>query len=301
MAVRTPVMLITGALGSGKTTLLRRILENPPRRTAVLMNEFGEIGIDGRVIQGKNVRVVELAGGCVCCSLAGEFEAAVREILELARPELIVVEATGVAEADALAFEVEESLPEVRLDSVVCVVDAYLGTRHPRIGYTTRNHIAAANIVLVNKVDLIATDEIRAVEGRVREFNATAPLFRTVGCDVDMEVLLGTGLSRKAELLPAHGDAPFDSFSWSSRAVLDAVRFRAVASSLPEEVIRAKGFVRFAEGSFLFNYVVGRSDFEAFEAGATELVFIGRGLKSIRDSVEAALKACETSPEEAVA
>lgn len=292
MVPRTPVMLITGALGSGKTTLLRRILEQPSRRIAVLMNEFGEIGIDGRVIEGKNVRIVELSGGCVCCSMAGELEVAVREILELARPDFIVVEATGVAEADALVYEVEDNLPELRLDSVVCIVDAHLGTRHPHVGRIGRAQLEAADVVLVNKVDLITTDELRAIESRVRKINASAPLFRTVGCDVDTELLLGTGVGDKGGT-GRHGDPPYESIAWATDGILDAERFRTLMAGLPAEFYRAKGFVRFAEETVLFNYVVGRPDYEPFDAGTTELVFIGRGVTEFKASLVAALKACE--------
>src|ERR1700731_4252753 len=111
MPTRTPITIITGPLGSGKTTLLRRLLDSVSRKMAVVMNEFGEIAIDSKVIEGKNVRLVELAGGCVCCSLIGEFEAAVNEIIEIAAPSNIVLETTGVAEPEALVFDIEERLP----------------------------------------------------------------------------------------------------------------------------------------------------------------------------------------------
>ena len=112
--MNTPMILISGALGSGKTTLLRCLVEQADRKIAILMNEFGEVAIDSRVIQGKHIQMTELAGGCVCCSLMGEFEAAVREIVETVHPELIVVETTGVAEPDAVIFDVEDSLPDIR-------------------------------------------------------------------------------------------------------------------------------------------------------------------------------------------
>jgi len=90
-------MLITGSLGSGKTTLVRQILKKAVHRIAVLMNEFGEIAIDSKIIKGANIDIIELAGGCVCCSMTGEFEAAVREIIENIRPDFIIVEATEQA------------------------------------------------------------------------------------------------------------------------------------------------------------------------------------------------------------
>src|SRR3989440_10799740 len=113
--LRTPITLITGPLGSGKTTLLRQILETHLAKIAIVMNEFGEIAIDTKVVEGKNVRIAELGGGCVCCSLLGEFEAAVDEIIEKIDPAIIVVETTGLAAAEAPVFNIQEALPRSRL------------------------------------------------------------------------------------------------------------------------------------------------------------------------------------------
>src|SRR5438876_439898 len=111
---RATITLVTGPLGSAKTTLLRHILATRPAKIAIVMNEFGEIAIDTKVIEGKNVRIAELGGGCVCCSLLGEFEAAVKEIIEKIDPDVIVVDTTGVAEPEALAFNIQEALPQCR-------------------------------------------------------------------------------------------------------------------------------------------------------------------------------------------
>src|ERR671923_948046 len=104
MPRRTPLTVITGPLGSGKTTLLRHIVATVPTKLAILMNEFGDIAIDSKIIAGKNIRMAELGGGCVCCSLLGEFEAAVHEIIDKSAPERIVVETTGLAGPEALVF-----------------------------------------------------------------------------------------------------------------------------------------------------------------------------------------------------
>lgn len=294
MEQKTPVMLVTGGLGSGKTTLVRRILDKATLRLAVLMNEFGEIAIDSQVIRGRNIDIVELAGGCVCCSMTGEFEAAVREIVDAFHPEFLVVEATGVAESDALAYEIEDNLPEVRLDSVVYVADAYLSARHPRVGYSQRVQIASADIVLINKIDLLATDEVKEVEEQVRKYNNRAVFFKTVGCDVDAESLFGVvSRAERPRALTLHGEAEFQSFAWSSGKMLDRQRFESLLDRLPEQVFRAKGFVRFSEGSLLFNYVAGRADFEDFESDSTRLVFIGRTLDDVRPRVVELLRSCE--------
>jgi len=289
---KTPLMLVTGGLGSGKTTLVRRILDNASCRIAVLMNEFGEIAIDSEVIAGENVNIIELAGGCVCCSMTGEFEAAVKEIIEKIKPDLILVEATGVAESDALTYEVED-LPDVRLDSVLCVIDAFADARFPSIGYASRTQIAAADIILINKIDLVSADEALAVESRVRKYNSHAILLKTTGCEVGTEILFGTNIGPRPRHYVTAGETAFESFSWQSDKKLDSGRFEEFARDLPPRVFRSKGFVILDNGGRLFNFVAGRFDFEDFPAQSNRLVFIGKDLDALRDEIFEKLRACE--------
>ena len=151
MKQKVPVSVITGYLGSGKTTLLKRIL-NTKRKIAVLMNEFGEIGIDAVVVKGKDIDLIELEGGCVCCSLTGEFEAAIKEILKRVKPDVIVVETTGVAEPDAIALDLEE-IKGVRLEGIITIVDAFETSRFPSLGHTGKMQIQMADVLILNKVD----------------------------------------------------------------------------------------------------------------------------------------------------
>ncbi len=293
MAERTPMALITGSLGSGKTTLLRRVLEESDRRVAVVMNEFGEIAMDSQVIRGENVEIVELAGGCACCALAGEFEAAVDEIIEKVSPEFIVVEATGVAEADSLTYTVEDSLPQVRLDSIVCIVDAWMNSRHPSVGYAARTQLEEADVVVINKTDLVGEEEVEEVEAQVRKHNDRAVFLRAVKCDIDPDVLFGPAVEKRGAPAQRHGDVGFESFTFTGDGPLDRGRFEKLADDLPPSVYRAKGFVRFTDGGCLFNYVAGRTDLEDFPAGKTQLVFIGPGVEEIRDELVERLRNCE--------
>ncbi len=292
MEPRTPISLITGSLGSGKTTLLKGIIDITDRRLAILMNEFGEIAIDSRIIQGENVRVVELAGGCVCCELTGELEAAVAEIIETIHPEQIIVEATGVAEADALVYEVEDNLPQVRLDSAICIVDAYASIKYPHVGYTARTQVEAADIIMINKIDLVSTADLQEVEAQVRKYNEGAVLFRTVHCQVDANLLLGLDVEKHVVPVAHHGKAEFQSFTFTTNRPLERDKFEQVISDLPESVYRAKGFVCLEEGTYLFNYVLGRAELEAFEADRSQLVFIGRDLDEVQEDILSQLRDC---------
>ncbi|HKS03868.1 MAG TPA: GTP-binding protein [Chthoniobacterales bacterium] len=293
MTPRIPITLITGPLGSGKTTLLRHILATEPGKIAIVMNEFGEIAIDTKVIEGETVRIAELGGGCVCCSLIGEFESAVSEIIEKIAPERIVVETTGLAEPEALVFNIQEALPQCRLDGVISVIDADMLIRFPEIGHTTRLQIEGADILLLNKIDLIEPSQIEPLEFKLREINPAAAIIRAQRCRIDPELLFGFGRERKIAV-PEHQHHPeCESFAFTSSEIFSRDCFEAFVNSLSASVVRAKGFIRFAEASQLFNFVAGRWELEPFEAARTEVVFIGKQIAPEREAIVRALKECE--------
>lgn len=297
----TPITLITGPLGSGKTTLLRYIVETTDQRIAILMNEFGEIAIDSRVVEGRNIRVAELAGGCVCCSLIGEFEAAVVEMIETVAPELIVVETTGVAEPDALIINLQDSLPQVRLDGVITMADADGMLQFPQLGHITRMQIEAADLILLNKIDLVSTLDLGRVAARLREANDAATILPVERGRIDPELLFGLG---RAEAIGRHVRGPrrvvrvhqpeFESIAYETTKLLGRRAFEEFVETLDRGVHRGKGFVRFADGTYLFNFVAGRWELEEFrDEGNTALVFIGEHLRSRENEIVTALKTCE--------
>ena len=302
MELRTPITLITGPLGSGKTTLLRHILATRPAKIAIVMNEFGEIAIDTKVIEGKNVRIAELGGGCVCCSLLGEFEVAVAEIIKKVAPEIIVVETTGLAEPEALVFNIQEALPQCRLDGVVSIIDADMLVRFPELGHTTRLQIEGADILLLNKMDLVDAKQIEPLETKLREINPSAAIVRTERCRIDPELLFGISQSREKKIAPPqHEHRPeFESFAFSSDNVFSRDCFERFADTLPAKVIRAKGFVRFPDSVQLFNFVAGRWELEPFEADRTDLVFIGKKIAAEKSTIVCALEKCTANKEKVI-
>ncbi len=285
--MKTPVSILTGYLGSGKTTLLRRILNETTKKVAVIINEFGDIGIDGKVIRGKNVNMIELTGGCVCCSLEGEFKAAIKEVIAKTNPELILVETTGVAEPEAIAFDLTESLPEVRLDSVIAVVDADGIIRFPSIGHTGRVQIEMGDVILVNKTDLVNPKDIVKVEKKLQEINGKATIFRTYRCEIDSELLFGTYTTKTTKQENRQGHDPkIDFFQVPIEQEIQEEGLAEFLSSLPKEVYRAKGLIVIKnQGWHLLNYVVGRWDLEPMSGNYTDgnqLVFIGERVRSKR-------------------
>lgn len=258
------------------------------------MNEFGEIAIDTKVIEGKDVRIAELGGGCVCCSLLGEFEAAVNEIIARAAPDIIIVETTGLAEPEALAFNIQEALPECRLDGVVSVIDADMLVRFPELGHTTRLQIEGADILLLNKIDIVEQEQIEPLRTKLRGVNSTATIVRTIRCQIDPELLFGIGREKKIAPFVHEHQPEFDSFAFRSDKTFSRDCFERFVNGLSGNVHRAKGFVRFGEGPQLFNFVAGRWDLEHFEAAETQLVFIGKNMAAAKSAIIDALKKCVT-------
>jgi G3E family GTPase len=263
------------------------------------MNEFGEVAIDTKVIEGKNVRISELGGGCVCCSLLGEFEAAIGEIIEKIAPDLIIVETTGLAEPEALVFNIQEALPQCRLDGVVSVIDADMLVRFPELGHTTRLQIEGADILLLNKIDLVEPVQIEPLETKLREINATAAIVPIERCRIDPELLFGIGRERKIARPHHQHELEFESFTFSSDKIFSRDCFERFADDLPASVSRAKGFVRFADRTVLFNFVAGRWELEPFETNRTELVFIGKKITAEKSAILRALDECVAKNDEA--
>jgi G3E family GTPase len=281
--MKTSISILTGYLGAGKTTLLKRIIENLDRKFAIIMNEFGEISIDIRIIQGKNVNIAELAGGCVCCSLTGEFEEAIKEVIENYHPEIIIVETTGVAEPDAIIVDVANSIPDVILDSVITVADADALARFPSIGRTGKLQLEIADILLLNKIDLVNESQRVDIKTKLRNINTKAPIIETTQCIVDIDLLFG--LETEHYLSNVHGQHThnFESFTHSFTKPVNREEFEQFLMGLPQQIYRLKGFVEFEEDdTYLLNYVAGRWEFEPMPSESKALVFIGENIQSVK-------------------
>ncbi|HEY7300294.1 MAG TPA: GTP-binding protein [Xanthobacteraceae bacterium] len=195
MTDKIPVTVLTGYLGAGKTTLLNRILTEPHgRRYAVIVNEFGEIGIDGDLVVGADEEVFEMNNGCICCTVRGDL---VRIIDGLMRRkgkfDAIIVETTGLADPAPVAqtFFLDEAVGRrTRLDAVVTVADAKWLVHRLKDAPEAKNQIAFADVVLVNKTDLVEPDELAEVEARIRGINPYARVHRTERCAVALPEVL---------------------------------------------------------------------------------------------------------------
>ncbi len=189
------INLLFGFLGSGKTTLVRRILgeRGGERPMAVIVNEFGDVGVDGEIIAGNNVNLVELTSGCLCCTLRGSLMSAVEELREKAAVEQIVVEATGVASPGDMLEDLTDSSIAHELDvgPLVTVVDAPKFTRlQEMLGEFYEDQIENADVLVLNKIDLATPGELEEARAAVREINPDAVLLFAEQGDTDLALLL---------------------------------------------------------------------------------------------------------------
>src|SRR4029077_619806 len=164
--------------------------------------------------------------------------------------------------------------------------------RFPELGHTTRLQIEGADILLLNKIDLIEPGQVKPLETKLREIKPTAAIVRTERCRIDPELLFGIGGERKVAPPEHRHQSEFESFAFTSSKICSRDCFEGFANGLPANVVRAKGFIRFADGVQLFNFVAGRWELEPFEAERTELIFIGKKLDAEKSAILGALNGC---------
>ncbi|TPQ34355.1 cobalamin biosynthesis protein CobW [Bradyrhizobium guangdongense] len=212
---KIPVTVLTGYLGAGKTTLLNRILsENHGKKYAVIVNEFGEIGIDNDLIIGADEEVFEMNNGCICCTVRGDLVRIMDGLMKRkGKFDAIIVETTGLADPAPVAqtFFVDEDVQKnARLDAVVTVADAKWLSDRLKDAPEAKNQIAFADVIVLNKTDLVSKGELAEVEARIRGINPYAKLHRTERCSVALADVLDRGafdLDRILEIEPSFLEA----------------------------------------------------------------------------------------------
>ncbi len=219
MSTQIPVTVLTGYLGAGKTTLLNRILtEDHGKKYAVIVNEFGEIGIDNDLVVGADEEVFEMNNGCVCCTVRGDLIRVLSGLMKRKGGfDAIVVETTGLADPGPVAqtfFMDEDVKARTRLDSVTTLVDAKHVMQRLDDSHEAREQVAFADQILLNKVDLVSEEELEAVEARLRGLNPLAPIRRTQRARIALDQILDQNSFdldhiadiRPAFVNPAHGE-----------------------------------------------------------------------------------------------
>jgi G3E family GTPase len=320
MAEKIPVTVLTGYLGAGKTTLLNRVLsEDHGRKFAVIVNEFGEIGIDNDLVVGADEEVFEMNNGCICCTVRGDLIRIIEGLLKRkGKFDAILVETTGLADPAPVAqtFFVDADVRDAaQLDAVVTVADAKWLTERLKDAPEAKNQIAFADVIILNKTDLVGAVELREVEARIRAINPYAKLHKTVNCAVPLDAVLGRNafdLRRILEIEPEflngeddhdhehdhahHGikhyhDEDMQSVSLSIEGDIDPEKFMPWLQDYVQKegasILRAKGILAFKNEPkrFVFQGVHMLLDgdlqreWKPQEKRLSRLVFIGRNLK----------------------
>jgi G3E family GTPase len=236
-----PVTVLTGFLGSGKTTLLNRILsENHGKRIAVIENEFGEIGVDNDLVIGAEEEIFEMNNGCICCTVRGDLIRILSNLMKRRdKFDHIMIETTGMADPGPVAqtFFMDDELREaMSLDGVVTLVDAKHVLLHIDDSDEVKEQIAFADVILLNKVDLVSPASLDQLEARIHSMNSAAKIYRTRDAVVDMDKVLNLGgfdLDRALEVDPKFLEPEYP-FEWSGLFELEAGEYRLVLKPGPD-------------------------------------------------------------------
>ena len=309
-----PVSVLTGFLGAGKTTLLNYILqEQTDYRFGVIINEIGEVGIDGKLVETQTEDVVELSNGCICCTVRKDLVKGVQKLLKRDQLDYILIETTGVADPGPVAqtfLNIPQLQQFARLDSIITVVDAENVSAQLREAEVAREQIALADFILINKVDLVSGEDLVALEQQILELNPHARVFHTERSRVNLKQLLDLkvfDLDRKLSVAPAfldelkqsnHSDIASFSFSFDQPFAIERLELELQELSERSKVYRSKGIL-WIEGTprrAVFHGVNNRFTiywdrlWEKEESRLSQLVFIGKDLD--RSAIEKALRRC---------
>lgn len=316
---KTRVDLLFGFLGSGKTTLARRILNEygAKRRLALIVNEFGDVGVDGEILKGNDIDLIQLSSGCLCCTLKGSLHAAVVELAEKSPLDHIVIEATGVAEPEELLSSFAEPGFQEKFDlgPMVTVVDTPKFSKiRSMLGPFYEAQVEKSDYVILNKIDRAESDVLDDVTEETQDLNPDAMIRHAEHCDVDIEEILdgpsskalaryiemyGINDGRYHQTVEAHDHdgahdhdhhdhdhdhgprhAPASSFVIDVTGPVERDALEELFASAPEGLWRAKGFVPIEGSDHLVQVAMGAVDITPTEPRDRHyLVFIGDGLE----------------------
>jgi G3E family GTPase len=309
-----PATILTGFLGAGKTTLLNYILkEQNTYKFGIIVNEVGEIGIDGQLVENAADEMVQLNNGCVCCTVRKDLVKGVQRLLQRGGFDYLLIETTGIADPGPVAqtfLNIPQLTKYVRLDSIITVVDAEQVAKQMKETETAREQIAMADFILLNKIDLVAEPALAATEALIRDLNPHAEIFRTGHSRVNLAQLLDMNafdVDRKLAVDPRfldelehrhHSDIASMAFRFDRPFVIERFQQFVQDISSKEKVYRSKGIISIAGNPrrAVFHGVNNRFTifwdrlWEKEEARGSQLVFIGKGLN--REAIEKSLTAC---------
>jgi G3E family GTPase len=287
----TQLILISGFLGAGKTTLLRNILESETKRgeIVVIVNEFGEIGIDGSLITGKDMEVIELTSGCICCTMQSDLLATLPRLKKTYNPEKIIIEASGVADPVSILplLQDEKLLKWLKTNAIITVLDGSIWQSREVFGELLFNQLKVAGIILLNKIDTVSREEKSEILLQLGTEYPDAVIIPTTHCEMDLSLLwdgsvhnLASSCFEPSKLQQGlfRITPEFSSYVYTGSEKLDPECLARCIRELPETIVRVKGPFQSDGGMFFVNYAGGAVEFSPWSGStATTLVLIGWG------------------------
>ena len=326
---KTEVIILSGFLGAGKTTLLKRILswKMDLSGTVVIVNEFGDLGIDRLLLKDSRSGIVELVGGCVCCSLKTDLILTLKKIWDEFNPNQIIIEASGVADPGAIIETIHDKTLKANMGAhkVLTILESDAWEHRENFGSFFLSQLKEADLILLNKIDNIEQNLIPKTLKEIHEAIPDAQIVPTTYCNIDPESLwIKRHIKKDAEKpdkyfhIPldiegnekvghdhnhehsSYADSPhkheaekmgFISFSFQSKELFDEGCFNQFIQGLPWELFRVKGFVRFPNRTVMVNYVGGEAEWADWTGvKETSLAFVGINVKG--DETILKLKNC---------
>ncbi len=281
------IQIICGFLGAGKTTLLKNILKQQTSDTVVLVNEFGELGVDGALIsEGNNFNVVEMPSGCICCTLRESLTEAVREIIERYNPRQLIIEPSGIASPSSviLGLKSADFWSQIQLAPVVGVVDLtfYSEVDSENIGNFFQDQLLNSDIILLNKADLVTAEIVEESKKRISAINPTALMIPTVYCQTELPET-----EAKGDVKHFHFSPQFQAEVFAFPGVIDREKIEGLLKDLRTkefgDIFRAKGIIKTDRGVESFDYVHGLINFgQLTEIDENKFVFIGSDMDRLK-------------------
>ncbi|WP_320035798.1 GTP-binding protein [Halarcobacter sp.] len=303
-SLKPKLIVVTGFLGSGKTNFLQNFIEfenQNSRFIGIIQNEIGKTGLDGKLLD-YDYNMVEIDEGCVCCSMAGQLRSAITILLDKKVPDTIILETTGVANPFNLLSEIDELGDLIEFDSIITIVDAKSYEKLISTYLVFKDQIRAADVILLNKIDLLEKEELEKIENKIRLQNRCAAIIKTLNCNINPNEVtnqaqltnstnhISTEFNEETTIFRTHLEDNISSIKKLVDKKLNRKEFEESLKNIPKNILRVKGIVEFEDlnSQYIVQYVDGFYDIKEIEDDKRKenfLIFIGEKIQDYEELV----------------